>query len=129
MLRPLLRAAVLAVLAGTAGPAIAENVISLSLTARNTQEADLLRLGLALYAINRQTRDGAMIDQTGHNNSAGITQGDPGSFALIQQRGRDHFATLEQLGTAGAYAIFQSGKGAVAQVGDGKAGVLIQFGW
>lgn len=109
-------------------PALAENVISLSLTPRTTQQAQMLRLGLALYAIDQGLRSGATIDQIGQGNAAGIIQGS-GSFGLIRQRGHDHLATLDQPGTAGAYAIFQSGKGTTAHVRDGGTGVLLQYGW
>ena len=110
-------------------PAPAENLISLSLTPRNAQEAQMLRLGLALYAIDRGLRSGATIEQIGQGNAAGISQGGAGNFGLIQQRGHDHLATLEQPGTTGAYAIFQSGKGTTAHVRDGGTGVLLQYGW
>jgi hypothetical protein len=125
MLRHLILSAALGLVAL---PAPAENVISLSLTPRNAQEAQVLRLGLALYAIDRGLRSGATVEQIGQGNAAGITQG-PGSFGLIRQRGRDHLATLDQPGTTGAYAIFQSGKGTVAHVRDGGTGVLLQYGW
>ena len=115
-------------LALAALPAPAENVISLSLTPRNAQEAQMLRFGLALYAIDRGLRSGATIEQIGQGNAAGIAQGE-GSFGLIRQRGRDHLATLEQPGTTGAYAIFQSGKGTTAHVRDAGTGVLLQYGW
>ena len=110
-------------------PAAAENVISLYLTPRNAQQAQVLRLGLALYAIDRGLRSGATIDQIGQGNAAGILQGGEGNFGLIRQRGGDHLATLEQPGTTGAYAIFQSGKGTTAHVRDGGTGVLLQYGW
>jgi hypothetical protein len=110
-------------------PAHAENVISLSLTPRNAQEAQVLRLGLALYAIDRGLRSGATIQQIGRDNAAALVQGGAGNFGLIRQRGDDHTATLEQPGTTGAYAIFQSGKGTTAHVRDSGAGILLQYGW
>jgi hypothetical protein len=125
MLRPFILSAGLALIAL---PAPADNVLSLSLTPRTTQEAQVLRLGLALYAIDRGLRNGATIDQIGRDNAAGIVQG-TGSFGLIRQRGHDHLATLDQPGQTGAYAIFQSGKGTTAHVRDGGTGVLLQYGW
>ena len=113
----------------TSLPAAAENVISLSLTPRTAQEAQVLRLGLALYAIDQGLRSGATIEQIGRDNAAGIAQGGAGNFGLIRQRGRDHTATLDQPGMTGAFAIFQSGKGTVAHVRDGNMGVLLQYGW
>lgn len=125
----MLRQFALATIIGLAAlPASAENMISLSLTPRNAQEARVLRLGLALYAIDRGLRSGATIEQLGRDNAAGIAQG-YGSVGLIRQRGHDHSATLEQPGHTGAYAIFQSGKGTVAQVRDSGTGVLLQYGW
>lgn len=126
MLRPLFCAAMLAL---SPLPAFADNVISLQLSPRNAQEADALRLGLALYAIHREFRSGASIDQIGQGNAAGIVQGGPGNFGLIRQRGRDHLALLEQSGRNGSYAIFQSGKGTTAQVRDAGTGILLQYGW
>lgn len=110
-------------------PAQAENLISLSLTPRNAREADGLRLGLALYAIHRDIRSGASIDQIGQGNAAGILQAGGGNFGLIRQRGRDHTATLTQQGQGGAWAIIQSGKGTTAQVSDPGTGILLQYGW
>lgn len=110
-------------------PALAENVISLSLTPRNEREADGLRLGLALYAIHRDIRSGASIDQIGQGNAAGILQSGGGNLGLIRQRGRDHYATLTQQGQGGAWAIIQSGKGTTAQVTDPGTGILLQYGW
>ena len=125
----MLRQFILATALGlTALPAPAENVISLSLTPRNAQEAQMLRFGLALYAIDRGLRSGATIEQIGQGNAAGIIQG-AGSLGLIRQRGHDHMATLEQPGTTGAFAIFQSGKGTTAHVRDSGTGVLLQYGW
>ena len=125
----MLRQFILATAIGFAAlPAPAENVISLSLTPRTTQEARILRLGLVLYAIDRGLRSGATIDQTGEDNAAEIAQG-AGNFGLIRQRGRDHTATLEQPGTNGAYAIFQSGKGTTANVRNDGTGILLQYGW
>ena len=126
MLRHFILAAAVGI---TALPAPAETVISLSLTPRTTQEAQVLRLGLALYAIDRGLRSGATIEQIGRDNAAGLAQGGAGNFGLIRQRGRDHTATLEQPGTTGADAIFQSGKGATAHVRDDGTGILLQYGW
>lgn len=125
MLRQYMLAATLGIVAL---PAAAENVISLSLIPRNAQEAQVLRLGLALYAIDRGLRSGATIDQIGRGNAAGIEQS-AGNFGMIRQRGQAHIATLEQPGTAGAYAIFQSGKGTTAHIRDSGTGILLQYGW
>ena len=126
----MLRQFILAATFGLAAlPAPAENVISLSLTPRTAQEAQVLRLGLALYAIDRGLRSGATIEQIGRNNAAGLVQGRAGNFGLIRQRGLDHTATLDQPGNTGAFAIFQSGKGTTAHVRDSGTGVLMQYGW
>ena len=126
MLRHFIIAATILV---TGLPAHAENVISLSLTPRTTQEAQFLRLGLALYAIDRGLQTGATIQQIGRDNAAGMVQGGADNFGLIRQRGRNHTATLEQTGNTGAYAIFQSGKGTTAHVRNSGAGILLQYGW
>lgn len=126
----MLRHFILAAAIGFAAlPAPADTVISLSLTPRTTQEARVLRLGLALYAIDRGLRSGATIDQIGRGNVAGLAQDGAGNFGLIRQRGRDHTATLQQPGQTGAYAIFQSGKGTTAHVRDDSTGLLLQYGW
>lgn len=129
MLRPLLLSAALAL---HSLPAHAENVISVQLNPRTAQEADFLRIGLALYAIDRQLRSGASIEQIGRDNAAGIAQGGSSNFGLIRQRGQGHYATLEQSGNGQAYAIFQNGRGTRAEVtqsGPATAGILFQYGW
>ena len=129
MLRPLFCAAMLAL---TPLPTRADTVISLQLSPRNAQEADALRVGLALYAIHRNVRSEAGIDQIGQGNVAGIVQLGQGNLGLIRQRGRDHNATLGQTGTGQAFAIFQNGRGTradVAQTGPASAGILFQYGW
>lgn len=134
MLRPLLLASALAL---HSVPAHAENVISLQLTPRTAQEADILRLGLALYAIDLQLRsgasiEGASIEQFGRDNAAGIGQSGGGNLGLIRQRGQGHFATLAQSGHRQTYAIFQNGRGTRAEVtqsGPATAGILFQYGW
>ena len=129
MLRPLFCAAMLTI---SPLPALADTVISLQLSPRNAQEADALRLGLALYAIHREFRSEAVIDQIGQGNAAGIVQLGQGNLGLIRQRGRDHTATLGQTGTGQAFAIFQNGRGTradVVQTGPASAGILFQYGW
>jgi len=112
-------------------PAAADGVLTLNLSPRNQQEADLLRLGLALYALYRHIDGGGTIQQFGRDNAAALAQGGGGNFGLIDQRGTGHTGTLDQQGGGNAFALFQRGKGTeahVTQTGNGT-GVTIQYGF
>lgn len=112
-------------------PAAADGVLSLTLTPRNQDEADLMRLGLGLYALRQQIRDDGTIRQSGAANVAALLQSGSGNWGLIQQRGSGHDATLAQAGGGNAHAIFQTGKNATAVVGQtgNQVGITIQHGF
>lgn len=112
-------------------PAAADGMVSLTLTPRNADEANLMRLGLGLYALHRHIEEGGTIAQFGANNAANLRQSGGGNWGYVQQRGTGHDATLAQTGGNNAHAIFQSGRNTAATVvqGGGQVGITIQHGF
>jgi minor curlin subunit len=122
----------IALAALTATPASAGGSLSFEFTPSNPDEANAVRLGLALYAIGRAIEGDASVIQNGTGNAAGIGQFGNGNFGVIEQNGDGHAATLAQDGDNNAYGIFQFGTGTsghVAQSGNGGTGLLFQAGW
>lgn len=103
--------------------------LSLSLNARNAQEARALNTAITLYALHRDIKSGADIRQVGRNNAAGLSQSGRNHRAIIHQRGRDHSANLIQNGGQNGKVILQFGNGAHADINQtgGQAGILLQF--
>jgi hypothetical protein len=135
-LRRLVIAAALALPAGgfvLPAPVLANSgSVSLSLSARNADEAALLRLGLGLYALRRDLRGGAIASQRGTGHAAGIVQGGGGHRAVVHQEGCNQTGTISQQGHRNSHGLFQFGCNGVAHVdqrGSGQAGVTVQYSW
>ena len=103
--------------------------LSLSLNARNAQEARALNTAIALYALHRDIKSGADVRQVGRNHAAGLSQSGGGNRGIIRQQGRNHTANLTQAGGHNGQVILQFGNGAYADVAQhgGQAGILLQF--
>lgn len=122
----------IALAALTATPASAGGSVGFEYTPSNPDEANAVRLGLAIYAISRAIKGNASVIQNGTGNAAGIGQFGSGNFGVIEQNGDGHEATLAQGGNNNAYGIFQFGSGTsghVTQGGNGGTGLLFQAGW
>ncbi len=102
--------------------------LSLSLTARNADEARALNAAITLYALHRDIRAGADLRQIGRNHSARVQQSGRGNLGLIRQRGQGHSADLTQTGGRNGQVILQFGTGAHADIRQhgGQAGILVQ---
>jgi minor curlin subunit len=131
MLRPLVAAAALAVSSlALAPPAAADGFIGLTVNPRTAEEAALVRMGLAVYALHQDIEANGQITQRGIDNAARISQGGC-DRALIQQRGRGHTGEIVQRGCGNVAALFQSGRntdGRIAQRG-GQTGLLFLHGF
>jgi minor curlin subunit len=103
--------------------------LSLSLNARNAQEARVLNTAISLYAIHRDIRSGANLRQIGRNHAAGIYQRGGNNRAIVHQQGRNHSARLSQTGGNNGQVIVQIGNGAHADVTQrgSEAGILLQI--
>lgn len=113
-----------------ATPAMAGGSVSINVAPSNAQEAQLLRLGLALYALHNDIEANGHVTQVGVNNAAGIAQGSSDQ-AIIHQDGSGHTGTVSQTGGNNAYGLFQFGQNTTthaAQSG-GQTGLTLQFGW
>lgn len=105
--------------------------ISVNIAPQNAQEAQMLRLGLALYSLHQDAERNGHVTQRGVNNAAGIYQGGPGNRAVIHQEGCNNRGTIRQRNGNNAAGLFQFGcntNGHIAQNG-GETGITIQFGW
>lgn len=127
--RTALRLGLVATLALAPMAAAQAGSLSLSLNARNAQEARALNTAISLYALHRDIDSGADIRQIGRNHAAGLYQSGGGNRAIIHQRGRNHTANLTQTGGNNGQVILQFGNGAHADVAQhgGQAGILLQF--
>lgn len=103
--------------------------LSLSLNARNAQEARALNTAITLYSIHRDIRSGADVRQFGRNHAAALAQSGGNNRGIIHQQGRNHSANLSQQGGNNSQVILQFGDGAHADVAQhgGQAGILLQF--
>lgn len=121
-----------ALAASTALPmaASAGGSVALNIAPSNAQEAQALRIGLALYALHNDIQANGHVTQHGVNNAAGIAQGSTDQ-AIIHQEGAGHTGTISQTGGNNAYGLFQFGQNtnaAVSQNG-GQTGLTLLFGW
>ena len=130
MIRKTLTAAALAITTLAAPAAFAGGSISFEVNPTNADEANAIRLGLAIYQIANGA-DPAHVYQNGNGNAAGIGQSGGGNTGVVHQEGNGHHGTLAQNG-CDSYGIFQFGEGTNANVAQGNGcntGLLFQFGW
>ncbi len=116
----------------SATSATAAGSFSVQIDPANTEEANAIRTGLAIFAIARALEGDASVLQNGNGNAAGIGQNGNGNWGVVQQEGNGHTGVLSQNGDGNAYGIFQFGEGTDGQVmqnGDYGTGLLFQFGW
>ncbi|WP_404405497.1 curlin [Pelagibacterium halotolerans] len=112
-------------------PAQAGGQISIGINAANSEEAEAINAGLAIYSIFSEI-EGSGITQNGANNIAGLLQNGAGNYGVVHQEGNGHNGTLQQHGHGNSYGLFQFGKGTEAhvnQTGNGQSGVGFAFGW
>lgn len=124
-----------AIAAATLAPVPAEagsgGQVALSLAPQNAQDAQIMRLGLALFALHQDIDANGHVTQTGIGNAAGIYQGGPNNQAIIHQQGCNHTGTISQHNGNNAAGLFQFGcntTGHIAQTGNNTALTVI-FGW
>ena len=130
MIRKTLTAAALAITTLAAPAAFAGGSVSFEVNPTNADEANAIRLGLAIYQIANGA-DPAHVYQNGNGNAAGIGQSGGGNTRVVHQEGNGHHGTLAQNG-CDSYGIFQFGEGTNANVAQGNGcntGLLFQFGW
>ncbi len=98
---------------------------------RTAEEAQALRLGLALWSLRSGLQNGGTVRQWGRDNLAALSQGGTGNWGAVVQRGDGHSAVLSQSGDGNAHMILQAGRGAQAEVAQegGELGVTVQIGW
>jgi len=131
MIRKTLTAATIAIATLAAPMAIAGGSVSFELNPSNADEANAIRLGLAIYQIAQAAEGNAHVYQNGNGNGAGIGQSGGYNTGVVHQEGNGHHGTLAQNG-CDSYGIFQFGEGTNANVAQGngcQTGLLFQFGW
>lgn len=102
------------------------------LPGNNTEEAQALRAGMAIFNIINSLENGAAVRQNGINNSAGMQQNGMGNFGTIWQEGVGNSGTLQQNGNNNAYGIYQFGENTnvdVSQFGNNQTGATFIFGF
>lgn len=111
--------------------ASAGSQISISFTPSNARDAQLLRLGLAAYALHENIDANGHVTQSGARNAAAIAQGGPDNRAILRQEGTDHSGSITQTGGNNAYGLFQYGTGTSAHAyqNGGQSGLTFVYGW
>ncbi len=102
------------------------------LPGNNTEEAQAMRAGMALFNIINGLENGAAIGQNGMNNSAGMQQNGFGNNGTIWQEGVGNSGTLQQNGNNNSYGIYQFGENTnvdVSQFGNNQTGATFIFGF
>jgi len=116
-----------------AGPSSIGGSFSITiLPGNNTEEAQAMRAGMALFNIINSMENGAAVRQNGNNNSAGMQQNGMGNFGTIWQEGSGNAGTLQQNGNNNAYGIYQFGDNTnvdVSQFGNNQTGATFIFGF
>lgn len=113
-------------------PAHAGGSIAFTITPTNTNEAQAMRTGLAIYSLVNGFSSGSGIRQNGFANAAGLAQNGSGNVGIVHQQGSGHNGTLTQNGNGNAHGLFQFGTGSsshVVQNGNGGTGTTFAFGW
>lgn len=113
-------------------PAMAGGTISLSINAKNADEARAIRHGLIFYNVMNDIKSNGHITQKGVNNLAALGQSGHGNIGVIHQDGNGHNASLSQNGNHNSCGIFQFGNGAnghVQQNGNGQGCLVLQAGF
>jgi len=131
MKRILLSAAIATSILAT-GAAHAGGSVGVTITPRNAEQAQLMKIGLGLYAVHKRIESNGHVSQDGNGNAAGLHQSGDGHLGIIEQDGDNHSATLSQSGSSHACGIFQYGEGTsadVSQSGHGDACLVLQAGW
>ena len=127
-----LLALTLATSTALAAPAMAGGTLSFNFDARNGDDANAIRTGLALYSIYNDVKSNGHVSQRGLNNMAALGQRGSGNVGIVHQDGNNHNGSLNQAGNNNSYGVFQFGTGADGQVdqyGNGGAGLLFQVGF
>lgn len=131
MKRILLSAAIATSILAT-GAAQAGGSVGVTITPENAEQAQLMKIGLGLYAAHKRIESKGHVSQDGNGNAAGLQQSGDGQLGIIEQKGDDHSATLSQSGSGNACGIFQYGKGTsadVSQAGRDEACLVLRAGW
>ena len=110
----------LAVSTAIAAPAMAGGTITFGYTAKNQDEANAMRFGMALYTLAKDRKQNGQITQGAANTAIGIVTSS-GNHAIIDQQGNNQEAGMV-MGNNGACMLVQRGNGATNYV-DASSGM------
>ncbi len=130
-MKRILTALTLTAAAAIATPALAGGTVTFGYTAKNKDEANAMRAGLAIYSLARDIHTNGHVTQNGVANAAGIVQGGGNNKAIIHQDGNNHNGSITQLNGNNSCGLFQFGNGANGQVqqNGGETCIVVQHGW
>ena len=116
-----------------ASPAMAGGQFSINYAPNNSEQAQVLGMGLQLYSMfHGMKANGANVSQRGNDNSAGGNQSGSNNQGVIVQRGNGHQGTIEQQGNNNSCGLFQFGRNTKAQCGqygNGQSSLTTVFGF
>lgn len=129
--RTLAAAALAGALLAPAAHAGGSGQLAINIAPRTAQEAQALRLGLALFALHQDIEANGHVTQRGVHNAAGIYQGGPNNRAIIHQEGCNHTGTVTQRNGNNAAGLFQFGCNTNAHMTQrgNETGVTVVVGW
>lgn len=113
-------------------PAQAGGQFQINIAAQNSQDANSIKTGLALYSIIKGIQSQGSITQNGNGNTAGVGQNGFGNQGIIHQNGNGHNGSIQQVGNNNSHGVFQFGQNTnvhTNQNGNGNAGATFAFGW
>ena len=98
-----LLALTLATSTALAAPAMAGGTLSFNFDARNGDDANAIRTGLALYSIYNDVKSNGHVSQRGLNNMAALGQRGSGNVGIVHQDGNNHHGSLNHAGNNNSY--------------------------
>jgi len=127
MTRTLIALALAASTALAAVPASAGGTITFGYSAKNQDEANALRLGMALYTLGKDHHDNGKITESGVKNAVDWVNPNTNT-AYVEQNGNGHSGGLALQGGGTKCALIQHGNGATNHVNAGAGDTCVVLG-
>lgn len=122
-----LTAIVLAASTALAAPAMAGGTITFGYSAKNQDEANLMRLGMAIYTLGKDHHDNGQITEGGVRNAVDWVNPNTNT-AYTEQNGNNHNGSMTMNGGGTKCALIQHGNGANNHVHAGSGDTCIVLG-
>lgn len=122
-----LAAIILAASTALAAPAMAGGTITFGYSAKNQDEANLMRLGMVVYELGKDHHKNGKITSQGAGAAAAILNPN-GNVGIVDQYGNGHTGTMALNGNNTKCMMVQGGNGASNHVNAGPGETCVVFG-